>query len=315
MKIVNRMALVVCLSTAANVADANSLFGSITSAIEKGADKVKESTLLNKEEEQKEEPLEKATSNQAKEMASSAEQKNSGLCPEDLEPITLTTAQKFQKQVAKTVVNQALKSLDIEGVELPEEITSICQAEKRFVYLDRSTDSWARFTISSYERAAEALAIDHQIEAARVFKEGKQFSDLSGKEIKKLGKDLEQGMSKVEQAMEKNEADNAELLAEASANIRAALLHGLQIVGWDQRLGEFAGDNILWTTKNLSRIKMFKNHTQLMGGTVKSMAKVTAAYQANARDGVADRKYEQTLARLEKSHQEDDAKLTQELEL
>lgn len=238
-------------------------------------------------------------------------------CPEDRKYASkkLSLLDTGKAEIKRQAINKTMKSLDLEGTELPKPITSICTAEKRYTYIVKANDRWAERLLVTMEKATESLGLDYEIEAARLFQEGKQFSDLNRSEKADLQREVEGTMTLIEQSIQEKTIQSKELLLEASASMRSATLDGSHIGAWEKRLAEFMSANINWATDDLERLEVFSDSVVFLGKTLESMRQVSAAYNAYNREGINSNRYERI---LEKDQAEDIAyqeKLAAEIEL
>jgi hypothetical protein len=194
--------------------------------------------------------------------------------------------EQIKSQTTQLLLQEVAKSLNVDGIELPEEIQSPCYAEVRWTYVERKSGFWAEQVVAATNKALEALDIDHQIEAERLFKEGPSDTSYGREEFVTISKELDHGLELVEQSMAEKEAVNEVLLSEARGAMRGAMTYGAEILGWDQRLVEFMGDNTRWTMNRATRVQNFAEHVKLVGDTFGSLQKITAAERASETDGI-----------------------------
>lgn len=214
---------------------------------------------------------------------------------------------------ARKLLDSAAKRLRVDEVQLPERIENVCQAKKRFVYVQRSTSRWSETAIESIEQAKEAVGLSQEIESYQAFKSNPNFGPDSEKDISRLQKDMKSDLEKLEKAIAEKSVVNQAKLEEASASMRAALGQGALIAGWDQRMVEFIGSNARWAfVDNLESVKMFKDHIDLLGSTFESMTRVVEASGPPAKE---DKKAAALRKKREKENQEYEKKLLAELQL
>lgn len=194
--------------------------------------------------------------------------------------------QQAKSLLLQKTLSGIAKELNVDGIELPEEIASPCYAEVRWSYVERKSGFWTQQVVIATNKALEALDIDHQIEAERLFKEGVTDETLGKDDFVAIGKELDKGLGMVEASIAEKEAVNEVLLAEARGAMRGAMTYGAEIIGWDQRLVEFMGDNARWTFNRAKRVQHFAGHAKLLGETFGSLRTITAAERASETDAV-----------------------------
>jgi hypothetical protein len=194
--------------------------------------------------------------------------------------------EKIKSVTTKQLLKAVSKSLNVDGIELPEKIESPCYAEVRWDYAERKSAFWAEKVVFATNKALEALDIDHQIEADRLFAEGTGDETPSSSEFVTMREELDRGLELVNKGIAEKEEINEVLLAEATGAMRGAMTYGAEILGWDQRLLEYMGENIRWTMNRKARLNNFKEHATLLSNTVGSMQKVSAATRASETDGI-----------------------------
>lgn len=213
-------------------------------------------------------------------------------------------------------IDAASKELKLgSSVELPERIEDVCQARKRLTYVERATSRWGVNVIDSIQQAKQALDLGQEIKSYRAFTGNPSFGKTSDKDIARLRKDMENDLELIEKAIKEKRVVNQALLAEASANMRAAALHGGLIGGWDRRLIEFFSDNSKWAYQNSQSVLMFRDHVMLLGSTLSSMSAVVEAHSASANTGPDDKKVASIMKQREQENQAFEKQLTAELQL
>ena len=174
---------------------------------------------------------------------------------------------KIQARTVKKALSEVSEHLEVEGIELPEKIQSTCYAEVRWDYIERKSVFWTDKVADATNKALKALDIDHQIEADRLLMTGVEGQMPERSDFVSVRKELDKGFKLLERGMAEQEAVNAALLAEARGAMRGAMIYGVEIIGWDQRLVEFMGDNLRWTINRAARVKNFEAHARLVGET------------------------------------------------
>ncbi len=207
-----------------------------------------------------------------------------GLSPADAASFGLR--EQIKVRTTKLALSQLSKKLNVDGIELPEEIESPCYAEVRWNYVELKSAFWAEKVVLATNKALEALDIDHQIEADRLFAEGVDDEAPSRSDFVTIRKELDRGLKLVDKGIAEKEEINEVLLAEATGAMQAAMTYGAEILGWDQRLVEYMGENVRWTMNRSTRLANFKAHATLLSNTVGSIQKVSAATRASETDGV-----------------------------
>ena len=264
-------------------------------------------------------PNQKAeTETETKNMAGDASAANAN-CPSASQLDLNLNAMKRAKALAvKTTLNAIVNKMDLGEIELPATIANICDAEKRLSYIERSTVLWSSAVVTAVKQSAKALDIDEDIESYRAFANDDSLVKLDKSEIVSLRKSLKKDMKKIKTALEAKQVETKEmrdLLTEASANMKAAAIHGVQIAAWDKRMAEFMGENIPWTFDQLKRVKVFSDQMKLLGSTLNGMKKVSVAYQASHSEGGNKKLYDKVLAQRELKVTETQNRLTKEFQL
>lgn len=200
----------------------------------------------------------------------------------------LNTIDQLKSKALGKGLKRAAKKLQIESIELPEEILSPCYAEVRWDYVDRRSLFWAEKIAVATNKALEALDIDDQIEAERLFKDDPDNAQVTTTEFETIRKEIDRGLDLVEKSMNEKKATNDVLLTEASRAMQGALAYGAEIVGWDQRLVEFMSDNFTWSWNRKKRVFAFVEHTKLVGNTFQTTTRVSEAMRASESEGLND---------------------------
>lgn len=194
--------------------------------------------------------------------------------------------EQIKVRTAKLALSRLSKELNVDGIELPEKIESPCYAEVRWKHVELKSAFWAEKVVIATNKALEALDIDHQIEADRLFAEGIGDEAPSRSDFVTIRKELDRGLKLVDKGIAEKEEINEVLLAEAAGAMRGAMTYGAEILGWDQRLVQYMGENVRWTMNRSARLANFKEHATLLSSTVGSIQKVSAATRASETDGV-----------------------------
>lgn len=236
-------------------------------------------------------------------------------CPQSGDPTKVGWKDKAAAWAKRRALQSAANDLELGDVELPAEVSNVCEAEKRLDYIDRSTARWTANVVEAVQQAAASLTLDSEIESYRMFADNPDFSTLSDSDIATLREDLDRDLKKIEQAMRDKTEANEALLTEASANLNAAMLHGTQLGAWDQRMIDFMSENIGWAWDHIDRTNLFLSHVKMLGGTMKGIREVSAARGANRQTGVDDDLYARTLAAREEENAAFEAEIQDELEL
>ncbi|MGD9157488.1 MAG: hypothetical protein PVG39_03700 [Desulfobacteraceae bacterium] len=233
---------------------------------------------------------------------------------DSLNPIEYGKALVMKKGIKRFVKNLGLEEVEI---ELPEKIMNRCEAEKRLTYIRRTTDHWTGSVVQALAIAAEALEIDKEVEATRLIADGKMFKDLTESDIVSIRRDLDKDMEKILKAIEEKEQINQELLISAEAELHAAEIRGGLIVGWDQRMADFMGENMNWAFKRLmgGDLNHFKEQFRLATDTLKGIYKVSKASSAIKKTGVDDDEYQRIVAQRKKENAAYEAQVTKDLQL
>ena len=103
----------------------------------------------------------------------------------------LSTIDKLKSRALGKGLKKAAKKLQIESIELPEEILSPCYAEVRWNYVDRKSLFWAQKIALATNKALEALDIDDQIEAERLFKDAGDNAQVTRSEFNSIRKEID----------------------------------------------------------------------------------------------------------------------------
>ena len=228
----------------------------------------------------------------------------------------LDTFDRVKSMAMSKGLKRAEKKLQIESIELPERIVSPCYALVRWDYVDRKSIFWAQKVAVATNKALEALDIDDQIEAERLFKDDADNARVTEEEFSSIRKEIDRGLDLVEKSMNEKEATNDVLLAEASSAMQGALAYGAEIVGWDQRLVEFMSDNSSWSLNRKKRVYAFVEHTKMVGNTFKTTTRVAEAMRASESEELNDNP--SIVAARQRAKEEDsafDAMLAEELDL
>jgi hypothetical protein len=202
-------------------------------------------------------------------------------CPKSGATGELGAVEMFKSALTRTALSAAARELKVDELQLPASIDNVCVAQKRLAYVQRATSRWSVNVISSIQQAKQALDIKQEIDSYQAFKGNPDFGKASDKDIARLRKDLKHDLQQIEAAIKEKRKANAEMLGEASTNMRAALVNGSLIGGWDKRLLEFMGDNGKWAYANAQSVKLFTDHVGLLGSTARSMSSVLEAQSAS----------------------------------
>jgi hypothetical protein len=211
-------------------------------------------------------------------------------CPKSGATGQLGTLELMKSAATKAALSMAARELKVEEVNLPAPIDNVCLAQKRLAYVGRATSRWSVNVIDSIQQAKEALDLKQEIDSYQAFKSTPDFGKASDKDIARLRKDMKHDLQEIEAAIKGKRKVNVEVLAAAQANMRAALVNGGLIGGWDKRLIEFMSDNGKWAYDNARSVKLFADHVGLLGSTVRSMNTVIEAQSASNGPATNDKK-------------------------
>jgi len=211
-------------------------------------------------------------------------------CPKSGATGQLGTLELVKSAATKAALSMAARELKVEEVNLPAPIDNVCLAQKRLAYVGRATSRWSVNVIDSIRQAKQALDLKQEIDSYQAFRSNPDFGKTSDKDIARLRKDMKHDLLEIQAAIKDKRTANLEALAAAQANMRAALVNGGLIGGWDKRLIEFMSDNGKWAYDNARSVKLFADHVGLLGSTVRSMNTVIEAQSASTGPATNDRK-------------------------
>lgn len=240
-------------------------------------------------------------------------------CPKKAESDNWSPTEILGRQALRKVMDKATEALKLGAdVELPSAIENHCQASKRLSYVEKHTGRWSTTVIDSILQAKAALSLSGEAASYAAFRNNPDFSAVKGKQISQLQDDIRSDLTAIEAAIAEKRVANQEMLTVAGTNMRAALIQGTLIGGWDKRLVEFMGGNAKWAVhEHLADAKLFGSHVELLGGTLTAMQSVVKAHDAAAGEpsAAARKKNEAQRKQREKENAEYEKQLLADLKL